>query len=122
MSPNLRRIARWLVLGGYLLTMTVVPWLHDHSSHHHGQGAAAFCGQGADRDAQGPRVARDSAGSDRDEECPVCQFLSQQATAVRQAAELVRGDFYERLLGLSPAEVLSRAPLLQRSRAPPPAV
>jgi hypothetical protein len=118
MSRDVRNTARWLVLGGYLLTITAANCFHDHGSRH-SAGLAAGSGEGLDGGTDGRRVSRGDAACHDGESCVVCQFLSQHMAAVDHSQEPASGDLQQRLPGLTPVHFLSRVPLVGHSRDPP---
>jgi hypothetical protein len=119
MSPDLGRIARWLVLCGYLFTITAANCFHQHGGDHHPASLLAQCCHGPDGDGDGRCVSRGDSCSCGEELCVVCRFLSQNAARVQCLQDVSVADVYESLHGITPLRFLSQAPLVERSRDPP---
>jgi hypothetical protein len=114
MPGDFHRRTTWLVLCGYFLAITAAPGLHQHGDSH--RDSAAGCGHVSQAPSAWASTVRDG-----EEHCPACQFLLQKSAPAAHSAETAWGHLCVRLPGFGPARFFSRAPLVERCRAPPSA-
>jgi hypothetical protein len=121
----------WLLLGGYLFTVTAAAQFHLHGSHctHASSslcsqeataalaGIAQHCADHLSLDGQARGGV--SSGVADDEDCPVCQFLAQSVMLVSIHTDVGWETLPEKAAVAEPVGRISRSLLAHRSRAPP---
>ena len=116
MVSAVRRISTWLLLAGYLLSVTAAGSFHRHGDRPCSRSTTAGACQvfGGAWDLSG-------SASSGEEGCAVCQFLAQKVLPVQVTDAPVWTDVSTGVARVHPARAVAGETLLERSRAPPSA-
>jgi hypothetical protein len=143
MKHSIQRSTAWILVAGYLFTVTLAAQFHCHDSRSLGSGccsdrvSSAECSEASPDECDGPPsghfpggessrsgslVSVASFSESGKDHCPVCHFLSQNVSPIGQAPWMLSEEVCEASSVVRRVFHGSRSPILHPSRAPPSAV